>query len=83
MLMDLDLVSGEAAQLIPTAVQERMGQTVRLVSLDSMYIQKNTKKTRKSLFSRIRSKFQSPADTLKASMKFLFLQTPQSSIPHH
>lgn len=40
MLMDLDLVSGEAAQLMPTAVQERMGETVRLVSLDSMYIQK-------------------------------------------
>lgn len=49
MLMDLDLVSGEAAQLMPTAVQERMGETVRLVSLDSMYIQKNTKKTWKSL----------------------------------
>lgn len=40
MLMDLDLVSGEAAQLMPTAVQERMSETVRLVSLDSMYIQK-------------------------------------------
>lgn len=30
-----------------------------------------------------KSKFQSPADTLKASMKVLLLQIPQSSIPHH
>lgn len=52
MLMDLDLVSGEAAQLRPTAVQERMGETVRLVSLDSVYIQKNTqRKNMKITFS--------------------------------
>lgn len=38
LLMDLDLVSGEAAQLMPTAVQEIKGEAVRRVSRDFSYI---------------------------------------------